>query len=166
MPRAMPRVVPRSRSTDPRDQKLFDDIDRYGWHCLHVLEEGEQKPFSFTIGLHATLGHPEVLVYGLPRQTAHAILAIVADAAKAGKPIDASRPTDDLLDGYACVLVPIAPDQYEEHLGTAIWYYEHQPFPALQIVWPNRDGIYPWHEDASASFKDAQPVIGLPRRDA
>ena len=152
--------MPRSRSTDPTDQKLFDDIETFGWHCLHVLEEGEHKPFSFTIGLYATLGHPEVLIYGLRRETAHEILTIVANAAKRGEPIDVSRPTDQLLNGYSCVLVPIAKNQYRDHLGTAIWYYEHEPFPALQIVWPNRDGIFPWHESASNAFKEAQPVIG------
>jgi len=154
--------MPRKRSTDANDQKLFDDIENFGWHCLHVLEEDELQPFSFTIGLYATFGHPEVLIYGLQRSTAHEILALVAEAAKSGKPIDASLPTEDLLYGFSCVLVPIAKDQYEEHLGTAMWFYEHESFPAIQVVWPNRDGIYPWDENASEAFKKAQPVIGIP----
>ena len=158
--------MPRTRTTAAADQKLFDDIEEFGWHCLHVLEEEGLPAFSFTIGLFASYGYPELLIYGLPRKTAHGILTIAAKAAKDGHPIAAGEPTDALLNGYSCLLVPIAQEHYREHLGTAIWYYEHKLFPAMQVVWPNKDALFPWHEAASSSFRSAQPYIGAVRGDA
>jgi Domain of unknown function (DUF4262) len=156
----------RSRTIGPEDQKLFDDIEQFGWHCLHILEEGPHLPFSFTVGLFATYGHPDLLIYGLPRETAHEMLAITANAAKNGCAIEPGLPTDALLNGSSCVLVPIAPKHYRDHLGTAIWYYENRPFPATQIVWPSKDALFPWDPAARESFKSTQPILGHARGDA
>ncbi|MET0377655.1 MAG: DUF4262 domain-containing protein, partial [Spongiibacteraceae bacterium] len=39
------------------------------------------------------------------------------------------------------------------------WYYQGNDFPLHQIVWPSQTGLFPWHPEASAAFRKAQPVI-------
>jgi hypothetical protein len=150
----------RSVAEDPSEQRVLDDIAEYGWHCVHILEDDEGAGYSFTIGLWATYGHPELIVFGLPAQAAHTIVSTVARAAAEGEPLDPDRPTDALLHDYSCWFAPVPRAQYHDHVGYARWYYQGDEFPLRQIVWPSRAGVFPWDERASAEFRAAQPLIG------
>ncbi len=129
---------------------------------MNVFGDDEHEPFSYTIGLFQTYGHPELLIYGLSEETSHAILCIAAEAAARGQPLNMNEPTDELLEGYACVFVPVPLEEYPEHVGFARWYYEGDNFPVAQIVWPSKEGYFPWHENAANSFRAVQPVLGQP----
>ena len=154
--------MPRKTASNPTEKKLLDDIDAFGWHGLHILGDDEYPPFSYTVGLFHSYGHPELLIYGLPRDVAHAILRIAAQAAASGQPIDLSAPTDALLEGYDCAFVPVPLEAYPDHVGFARWYYGDDTFPVVQVVWPDKSGRFPWDADAPAGFDDAQPVLGRP----
>jgi hypothetical protein len=158
--------MPRTSATDAGEQKLLDDVRKFGWHCMNVLEDAENEPFTYTIGLFHTYGHPELLIYGLPREVAHAVLNIAADAAASGKPLNLNEPTEELLEGYPCVFVPVPLSEYAEHVGFARWYYEGDDFPVQQIVWPSKAGLFPWHPEASLAFRAKQPVLGQHERGA
>lgn len=142
------------------EQKVIDDIAQYGWHCVNIMAEGEHVEYSFTVGLFQSYGHPELIIFGLPSNVSHQILAIAADAAKARSPLDLARPTDALLNNHSCCFVEVPFSEYRDHVGYARWYYQGDNFPLYQIVWPSRSGLFPWHHQATAEFRDAQPVLG------
>jgi hypothetical protein len=149
----------RSIGEDKSEQKVVDDVATYGWHCVNIHPEGPHVGYAFTVGLFHSYGHPELIIFGLPGKVAHQILAIAADAAKAGAPIDLSRPTDALLNDYVCFFGEVPTSEYHEHVGYCRWYYQGNDFPLYQVVWPSRAGIYPWEEEATPEFRAAQPVI-------
>jgi hypothetical protein len=150
----------RTVGEDKSEQKVIDDIAQYGWHCVNIMAEGENVEYSFTIGLFQSYGHPELIIFGLPSSVSHQVLAIAADAAKAGSPLDLTRPTDALLNNYSCCFVEVPFSEYRDHVGYARWYYQGNNFPLYQIVWPSRSGLFPWHHQATAEFRGAQPVLG------
>ena len=150
----------RTIGEDKGEQKVIDDIAAYGWHCMNIMADGDQPPFSFTIGLFQSYGHPELIIFGLRSEIAHQILAIAADAAKAGTPFDLSKSSDEFVEGYSCCFAQVPFSQYYEHVGYARWYYNGNSFPLYQIVWPSRDGIYPWHPAADQEFRAIQPILG------
>jgi hypothetical protein len=158
--------MPRTIATDAGEQKLLDDVAKFGWHCMNVLGDEDHEPFTYTVGLFETYGHPELLIYGVPRDVAHAVLRIAADAVADGKPLNLGEPTDELLEGYACVFVPVPLSEYPEHVGFARWYYEGDHFPVQQVIWPSKSGQFPWHPQASTAFRKKQPVLGQPERGA
>lgn len=147
---------------DSTEQKLIDDIATHGWHWIHILAEGAHVGYAFTVGLFQSYGHPELIVFGLPREVAGEMLAICAHAALSGSPIDLTHPTDALLESGSCEFAEVPASAYRQYVGYALWYYEKQPFPLYQIAWPSRDGLFPWQPDAAASFRQTQPVIGVP----
>jgi len=151
---------------DEHEQKVIDDIAKYGWHCVNILAEGDDGPFSFTVGLLQTYKHPEFIIFGLPSKVAHQILQIAVEALQAGKPLDLMQPTEDLLHGYSCCFVKVPKSEYHEHVGFARWYYEGDAFEVYQIVFPSREGHFPWHPEASESFRSSQPVLGYPQQAA
>jgi len=149
----------RTIGEDKSEQKVIDDIANFGWHCISIVAEDEQVAYSFTVGLFQSYGHPELIIFGLPSQVAHQILAIAADAAKSGAPLDLTQPTDALLNNYQCCFAEVPLTEYYEHVGYCQWYYQGNDFPLYQIVWPSRSGLFPWHHQATPEFRASQPVI-------
>jgi hypothetical protein len=145
---------------DAPEQKVIDDIAKFGWHCVHILAESESGPYSFTVGVQHTYKHPEFIIFGLPSNVAHEVLQLAVEAVQRGQPLDLAAPTDELLEGYPCVFVQVPVAAYQENVGFCRWYYEGNGFVMHQIVWPNRAGHFPWHPEASASFRSNQPVLG------
>lgn len=152
----------RTVGTDRDERKVIDDIREFGWHCLHILGEGEHVGYSFTVGLYQSYGHPELIIFGLSSQVAHDILAIAADAAKSGSPLDLTQATDAFVEGYFSCFTEVPKLEYREYVGFARWYYHGNDFPLYQIVWPSKSGVFPWHPTATPEFRAAQPVIAAP----
>ena len=71
--------------------------------------------------------------------------------------------TDDLAQGFTCSFMPIAIEHYQQYLGYAIWFYRSlkQPFPALQLVWPDKQGRFPWESDYDQKFFRLQKLLNL-----
>ncbi len=150
----------REKAEDDHEQKVLDDIEKYGWHCVSILAEGEDGPYAFTVGLQKIYAHPELIIFGLRSETAHQILNLAVETIQQGQPLDLHAPTDALLHNYECLFVPVPASEFHEHVGFCRWYYEGDNFSLYQIVWPTREGNFPWHPDASESFRSNQPVLG------
>lgn len=145
---------------DAPEQQVIDDIAEYGWHCVNILAEGDLPGFAFTVGNFESHNHPEFIIFGLRSEVAHRVLDLAVSGLKSGAIFDLSVPTYELLNDYPCVFVQVPEAEYQEHVGFCRWYYEGNNFPLYQIVWPSKDGKFPWHADASDSFRAAQPTLG------
>ena len=152
----------RASAEDTTEQKLLDDIRRYGWHCAHVLADDGGTSFSFSVGLFQTYRHPELVIFGLRSEVAHRVLNVAVAAAQAGRPFDLAEPTAELVEGYPCVFVRVPDREYKRHFGLGIWYYMGNAFPVYQAVYPSRTWHFPWQSEATDSFKALQPVLGAP----
>lgn len=120
------------------------NIRSHGWHCVMVAPEAEgEEAFAYTIGLVERFGQPEVLVFGLPEPSAHALLARCVALAEAGQTLAPGDREDLLGGGYRVRLVPLRADRYDEYLGTAFRHYGSRPFQSLVLLWPDREGRFP-----------------------
>ncbi len=141
------------------DAQVHADIATYGWHVVKVLEDDEGPGFAFTIGLYQRFEHPELIVFGLPPDTMHLMLNGAGEAVRAGQTYTAGRSYGDILEGYNCTFRPVPRRHYEAYLGYARWYYDGDGFPALQLIWPDREHRYPWTAPADAWIRTGQPVL-------
>ena len=139
---------------------ILTNINEFGWHAVNVIENDAQPPWSYTIGLYDTWSHPELIIVGRSRATAHHMLNSIATELEYDRRPDLGTPIDTILPGIPCHFIEVHPRYYPDYVGFARWYYRKRNFPMTQIVWPNTDGQYPWEEDAPASFKEWQPILG------
>lgn len=129
-----------------QNQKIADNIGKYGWHCLHVSpsEEGQDR-FSYSIGFGETYGAPEVLIFGRDRDNAHSLLNECADLLKAGHVIQPDVEDSNVLaGGYNVIFKSVRADCFGEYLGTARRYYQGKPFKAVVMFIPDREHRFPW----------------------
>ena len=69
------------------DAKVLNDIKHVGWDTLGVSPRtGEDGPnWSYSIGLHQTFGHLEVIVLALPVGTRQQMVDVIGTHVKEGK---------------------------------------------------------------------------------
>jgi hypothetical protein len=106
-------------------------------------------------------GHPELLASGLPPREAGALLADLVERVRAGERLTAG----DVLapDGeYRLQLVRVADPGQLDH-AQAIYATPRTPVPALQVVWSDESGHWPWQPGWVGRVSD-QPLFGLPLR--
>jgi hypothetical protein len=145
---------------DKIESKLRADIEQYGWHVVNVLAEKKRPPHTYSIGLFATFEHPEIVVVGLPADTAQRLINNIADEIRDGNVFEAGTAYDDILTGYDVTFVSVAPKHYAAHFGRAIDYYGSEAFPVFQLIWPDRNHAFPWDPECDPAIRNLQPVLG------
>lgn len=150
----------RTTVDEPSDQKLLDDVAEFGWHAVHVHEEGESPQFTYSIGINYSFNAPELIIVGLPSEVAHSIITIAANLAKEGTPIDTSAPSAELFENNDAYFVQVSKQAYREYVGYGLWFYEGPDFPLVQIIWPSNAGLLPWDKDAPEAYVGLQPILG------
>ena len=141
------------------DKVLLSDIDNYGWHCVSI--EDAEIPYCFSVGFFQSFQQPELIIIGLPPNVAHQFLCVAASASRRGSPIDFSEPSNAFMRDYLCRFVEVPKAKFRDVIGYCVWYYKGSDFPVRQLVWPSRDGFFPWDAHAPADYVLAQPVLGV-----
>ncbi len=147
-------------SNDDFDHKLLANIARVGWGVIGIPEDDEGPGFAFSVGLYRTHGHPEVILIGLPWDVSYALINDLGASVKDGKRYEADRTYDDLTEGSSTVFITVDREKYREYFGAAMWFYRGKHFPALQWVWPDRAGAFPWSPGQDPSDWQRQPLLG------
>lgn len=139
----------------PQDRRVADDIRAHGWHCLHILPgpDGETG-FSYSIGFQATYDAPEVMVFGLQRSKAHALLSECAQLLAGGHQIHTGVEDAKVLDGdYKVIFRAVREDCHDDYLGMAVRHRGGQPLHAVVMFLPDKEHRFAWqpgYDDAQA----------------
>jgi len=129
---------------------------RHGWMVQAVFASGPRRPdLAYTVGLWS-LDHPELVVFGLPVDTAHPMLNDLGERVRAGARLDAG----DVLSfaDWPHRVQLLAVPHPERVLFQATRTYGG-PVPALQAVWDDAGGRFPWEAGHTAP-RWLQPMPG------
>ena len=146
-------------STTPQQRAVLDEIASNGVHIAHEDRSGEQPEYSYTVGMWHSFEQPEVIVIGLPRDVAQDLLDNVADEADGGRRFAAGEQHDGLVHGYPVRLLRVSEAQAAQWLSLVGWVYERADVPCVQLVYPDKQGRWPWQPDVREGFRKIQPVL-------
>jgi hypothetical protein len=127
---------------DAADHGVIENVKKFGWSVTGVPADENGPGWSYTIGRWHSLGEPELAMFGLDLRVMQSCLNILGhrDGLADG------QSHDDVVNGYPVRLRTVEPDWYRAFFGQAIWFYRRPPIPFLEVVWPNRDGAFPWDD--------------------
>jgi hypothetical protein len=150
----------RTDELSPEQCQVLDDIAEHGLHVVYVVEAGGRPDVAFSVGMWESFQQPEVIVFGLPEEVAVELINLVADEADAGhRFLDGTR-HEGLLQDYPVRFVEVPKSRYGEYLAAATWAYDGSDFPVVQLVWPDKQGRWPWDPSARKGAAGSQPVLG------
>lgn len=148
-----------TRQLPEADQKTISDIQKYGIHLVEVPEDDEGPGFVYSIGLFDNFSHPEIIIVGLDPELSHDIINGLAVEVAEGNVFKDQDRHEGILEDYTCIFLDVLQANYADTLGHAVWYYGNSDFPAIQCVWPDLDGSYPWDGGATEEFLEDQPIL-------
>ena len=147
-------------SEEERRARIMADllglIDEHGWAVRHVMadSEAENVCFSYTIGLTA-LQHPEVVILGMPFESAQAFLNLIGDEVQRGARYEHGTVTGEFTDEDS----PVVFIRAEETRWLTAVEQVYGRVSALQMIWPDSTGRLPWH-DGYRNAPEGQPLLG------
>ncbi|MFJ7287444.1 DUF4262 domain-containing protein [Curtobacterium sp. NPDC098951] len=129
-------------------------VNEYGWGIQHVLPDvqGEVASFSYTVGL-TTRGWGELIITGLPPEVAGQFIRNAVDEQQENGPFQAGDQTEELTESGS-ILFTQAADVRGMTMTAAIV----GSFTAMQMVWPDSQGRFPWDPDYRNPTA-AQPLV-------
>jgi hypothetical protein len=151
---------------DPIDTYLREMralVDEHGWALQYVPAAADTPPYAYTVGL-GPAGEQELLLYGLPREVSHRLCSEAVGRMRADGGLQPGRPYTEILSGFSAVFLPIPDPRATDEFAVVRRLWRGQPFEALQLVWPDRQGRFPWEEGCEVAVAAAQPLRGTPPR--
>lgn len=141
------------------EKRILSDVEEHGFHIALYNGDGYSPSFAHTIGLYKTYGYPELICFGFSLELLHSVLwegKRLLDKESMPNP-DCGYP--GFLEGFDVRFVTVDKGRYPDYFGYAGWFYKNWEFPALQIVWPDRQALYPWEAHFNPDWKAAQPLL-------
>lgn len=133
-------------------------IKEIGWTVMAVFGTPNQPGFAYTVGL-SDHSQPELMVIGLPPQTAHYVLNKMAKMATGNSlpnprglvhevtntPLSLRQDDDEATMGELC---RFAQQWSEEQRG--------RPCRIMQVIYPDEAGKFPWEAGCDPTVRDIQ----------
>ena len=146
------------------EQKFLSDIEEHGWNVTEVFAaEGDEGPeWCFSCGLFFTHQRPEIIIFGLARDTMTKIINEIGLQIRDGARFEPGKEYSNIFQNCRCSFRPVREDHYQDYLGWAIWFYEQDRFPVLQCFWPDQQDFYPWDTRCNTEVRYRQPLLFEP----
>ena len=147
------------------DDQIASVVRRHGWFAANI--EDTTPPFMYSIGLVATLDHPDFILFGLNPDDAHAVLNSLVAEVRGGGRFGGTPTVGVTTAGGELHLAfrPVHPTRHQTHLGFAMGHYRHigrsGDLRVLQVFWPDADGRYPFDAGCEESVWDRQPRLDV-----
>ncbi len=133
---------------DQQDAWTRDTVRRHGWAVQYVYGEGDRDPpFAYTVGLFG-LGHPELVIFGMSPGESAAVLNDVGERVRAGHRVEPGELVTFARWPHRLHVLPLV-NAAQVLLGANRFFGrpDHDPVPALHLVWDDTSGRYPWEPD-------------------
>ena len=142
------------------NHQLSTDIEKFGWTVM-LLEATDYLPsFGYTVGLWQNYQHPEIIAFGLTIETLHLLLNDAGERIKSGQTIEIGKLYNDFFENDSDTqFLNVDTRNIADYFGYAINYYHPKDFPAIQLVWTDRNNKFPWDINYEPEFEFRQPLL-------
>ena len=143
------------------DHRLIRDVIEYKCHIIGIPEDDEGPSYSFSIGLYLHFNHPEIVIFGLNHEVAGTVINEICRVVEKGRRFQNQEITNELFVNSSATTIDVHPKFYKDFFGTALWFYRSigDKFPFMQVVWPDKQGCFPWNSDSDKKSRDLQPIL-------
>jgi hypothetical protein len=136
-------------------KKVYDHIEKYGFHITYVMEETGFTPFGYSTGIYKNFGIPELIISGLPNGLTNTLINSYADRYKF-KEVPMNKKIDDLTDRFPVYFIEVHNNKLTEYTLTSFKFYGKSEFNYVQLIFPDLNGFFP----NEAEYDYDQKILG------
>jgi len=134
-------------SMDKNEQNALQDIEEYGCHVLHIMEEESEPGYTYSIGIDKTSSHPDVIVTGLKHEVAHWMIDQFNNRVLSGEQFKPDEYYSGFLEGFDVTFKEVDKKHYYKYFRLGRRLYKGDDFRALQLIYPSTSGLWPWDKN-------------------
>lgn len=153
----------RERRIEAGVASMRDAIGEQGWVIQPVLASDTRPKFVYTIGLHQTYDHPEILITGCRDRVSTYLLNFIATRIKGGERFTDGVTDNELIENsngsMPICFREIAPAHLSDVCGLAMRVYQGRPFTAVQAYWSDEFHAFPWEAAFDDTKRPMQPMF-------
>ena len=149
---------------DEGDEIVIRNVRKHGCHIVGIPFDEQGPGYEFSIGLFLNYAQAELIIFGLGANDSVGVINTIRDRASAGQKYVAGEVCDDLLIESRICFIDASFPAFADYMGIAIWFYRKlpRPFPCLQLVWSDRNGLFPWNTGYDDRLIGYQPLLKPP----
>ncbi len=147
------------------DEEIAEVVRQYGWYAASVSDH--EPPFLYTIGLMESVRHPELIIFGLEADNAHALFSGLIRDIGAGQRYTEPAVYSVKLGGdeHRVGFRVVHPTQHPLYLGFAMGFLSNMgrmgELEALQVFWPDSSGKFPFEVGCDLAVYELQPRLDI-----
>lgn len=139
--------------------KTSRNIEKSGLHVSMVKASSYLPSFAYSTGLWQSYKHPEVICFGLSIELMHQLINDVADIIRQGGEFTVQKPYSNIFQNTSAAFLAVEPENVSDYFTLALRHYGNKEFPAIQLVWTDRNNRFPWENDFEEEFMYRQPLL-------
>lgn len=141
------------------EQNIKRDVIEYGWSVCLFEADSATPSFGYTIGLWQNFSHPEIICFGLPINTLHRLLNDAGELVRNEQRPALATDNYEILDKVPVQFRAVDESNISDYFGYGQWFYQYQPFSAVQLIWPDKAGVFPWQPEFDKEYEYDQPLL-------
>lgn len=144
-------------------RNVVDAVRRFGWHGVSVPNglAWDGPDFYYTVGLHASYGHPELVIVGLVGSVPHLMARGAVEEISEGRGFSPGMHSEALLESHEVRFEAVDVSAVPDWLVLAHWFYGDEQWSALQVLLPDQAGRFA-DEDGYDNSSSSQEILDAP----
>lgn len=115
---------------------IRNELERIGWCLVRAPGDGLSAPGHFyTVGLEENFEHPELVITGLPRESAIDILSELVRHISLGRYFQNGETICNFPMSSPLRFAAVDPRYYPDYITFGRWFYQSDDFRTLQVIW-------------------------------
>lgn len=139
--------------------KVKSDIAEYGFSVVMIPASDYFPSFAYSIGLFESYKHPEVICFGLSEDSGHGVINVIGEMIKEGTRFESNKNYKGIYKNDKAIFLDVEKDNIPDYFGFGMRYYDEVEFPAMEAVWTDREGNFPWETGYSEDLIFMQPLL-------
>lgn len=127
-------------------QKIANNVLTRGYHLVNVLGDTrtEQPTVTYSVGLFHTFRHPEIVMFGIPKELSNVVLdTLIKTWVIEQKQVFIAGETYRGLTNRPAEFTIIPQNLVDAHLTGCRWFYSNNEFPVLECIWGTKPANLP-----------------------
>jgi hypothetical protein len=150
-----------NRELDDYPRDLIHNIETYGFQVTSVFDpKGKAPNFAYSIGIQKTTGQPEMIVFGMRPRIAHYLISTYFEQVKAGQHFAPNRQQSGFSKKFPIFIQPVSRRKCNQYMAGADGFYGPLGYQAVQLIYPDKHGRWPWSTNAEPNFRSSQTLLG------
>lgn len=135
------------------------NIEKFGLQVIQVQASSYLPSFAYSTGLWQSYKHPEVICFGLSIELMHQLINDVANLIRQGEEFTIRKSYSNIFQNTNAAFLKVAPENIGDYFSLGMRHYGNDEFPAIQLVWTDRNNKFPWENDFEEEFFYRQPLL-------